>query len=129
MSSAPPPTLPILWSSFVMSHALFVGLSFFVPAEPMAEASWVPALGLPAVVAAGLAAEGSVLGRAASNLQTWFLLRFALAEVAGIVGFVAWFVTGEHLVQLACAGAGLLAHLASFPTGRAVETYAELSRR
>ncbi|MFN7142351.1 MAG: hypothetical protein ACK4YP_01125 [Myxococcota bacterium] len=129
MSSAPPPTLPILWSSFVMSHGLFVGLSFFLPPEPMAEAGWGPALGLPAVVAAGLAAEGSVLGRAAQNLQTWFLLRFALAEVAGIVGFIAWFLTGDHLVQLGCAGAGLLAHLAAFPTARAVETYAELSRR
>lgn len=124
-----PTPLPILWGAFILSHVMFVVLTFFVPAEPIAETSLVPLLALPALVVAGIAAEGSLVARVAPQVQTWCLLRFALAEMAGVLGLVVYFLSGAHLVQLACAGCGLLAHLLAFPSARAVEAHGEMTRR
>ena len=127
---APPPrdALPLLWANFVGSHVILLAISFFVAPEPGALGQWAVVLGIPALVTAGLAVEGEVLARAAPQLQTWFVLRFALAEVAGVLGFVAYYVSGEHLVQGLCAAVGLVAHLACFPSRGARERYA-LARR
>ncbi|MDP2305609.1 MAG: hypothetical protein Q8P18_06250 [Pseudomonadota bacterium] len=129
MSNPPAPVpLPILWGAFVSTHALLLVLSFFVPAEPIAQASLVPLLAIPAMIAAGLAAEGSLVARVAPHAQTWCILRFALAESAGILGFVTFLLSGAHLVQLVCAACGLVAHLLAFPSPRALEGYSSLRR-
>ncbi len=130
MSTTPTPVpLPILWGVFLMSNVLFLGISLVVPVTPVPDAGWVAALALPAVIAAGLAAEGSVLARLLPQVKAWFLARFALAEAAGVLGLVAYVVSGEHVVQLACAGCGLVAHVLAFPSARALEMHGELPRR
>ncbi len=128
MSTPPATQLPVLWASFFTSHTVIAGLAFFVPAEPVADPSWVPLLGLPAVAAAGLSVQGGVLARAAPQVLTWFILRFALAETAGLLGFVSYFLSGDHLVQLGCAAIGLVAHLLAFPGARAAQLYAAARR-
>lgn len=129
MAKPPQAVLPIVWGAFVSSHALFVAISFFVPADPSLDPGMVSLFGIPALALAGIAAEGSLVARVAPQLQTWFILRYALAEAAGLMGFAAYFASGDHLVQLACAGAGLLAHLAAYPSGRAIELHGEMAKR
>lgn len=128
MATHPTTPLPILWATFLPTHLLFIALTFFLPAEPITDISWLPVLALPALGLAGIAAEGSILARVAQQPQAWFLLRFVLSEVAAVVGFLAYFVSGTHVIQLICAGCGLLGHLLSFPTARALEFHAGLRR-
>lgn len=118
-------TLPILWAAFVSTHLMLLGISFVVPAAPVGDVGWVPLLGLLAVVPAGLSVSAGLFARAAKSAQTWFILRFALAEAASLFGFVAYFVSGDHLVQLGCAALGILAHLMAFPSAAAQAAFAE----
>ncbi|MDP2311478.1 MAG: hypothetical protein Q8P41_01120 [Pseudomonadota bacterium] len=129
MSTPAATPLPILWSAFVPTHLMFLIIGNFVPAEPIAQADLVPLLALPAVVAAGIAAEGSLLARVAPKAQSWFVMRFALAEVAALVGFLSYFLTGTHLVQFLCAGVGFMAHVLSLPTAGALTRHAALQQR
>ncbi|MES2643975.1 MAG: hypothetical protein V4850_31085 [Myxococcota bacterium] len=129
MSTTPPATpLPLLWAAFIGSHVMFVAITFFVPGQPIAQANLLPILAVPAMIVAGIAAEGSLVARVAPQAQTWCLIRFALAEVAGVLGLLVYFFSGEHLVQLVCAACGLMAHLLAFPSARALEGHAALLR-
>jgi hypothetical protein len=115
--------LPILWVSFFSAHVLFAGVSTVV--APVADLGPAAAVfGLVALLPAGLAAEGGILARAITPAQSWFIVRFAMAESAAILGLVAFLTSGSHLVQLGCAALGLVAHLLSFPSEGALARYA-----
>ena len=131
MSQSPPPnvqTLPLMWGAFIMAHLSIAGVTSVVPAEPTGDTSWAPLLGLVALVPAGLSVQGGLIARAASNAQTWFLIRFALGEAAGLIGVVAWLAAGDRAVQLGCAAVGLVAHLFAFPSAGAQAAFEDRRR-
>jgi len=131
VSSSPAPlTLSLLWGMFFPSHALFLAIPFLVPMEAQPFAAFAPLLAVPAVIAGGLAAEGSLPARFAAAAQTFFILRFALSELAALLGLAACLVTGgDHLVQAGCALVGLVAHTLSYPSVGAIEAHAAQHRR
>lgn len=116
--STPPPNLWILWAAHGAAQVGIVIVSFVVPAQPTAEAPQYVLL-LGALGAAGVSIAAPLLLPRLVD-PTRLLVRMALAEAAGMLGFVAWFLSGERLVLAACVGLGLLALAVAAPvaTGR-----------
>ena len=115
MPASPNQTLLIMWAAFVMSHVLITAVPFLAQMEPGGGSGGL-ALALPAL--ALLNGTASLMARAwlrVPNIQTFYVVRWALAESATLFGLVGWFITGSHTTQYACAGIGLLAHVMAYP--------------
>jgi hypothetical protein len=102
-----------------MTHAVLTGISFAVPADGTAPTIAV-FLVLPALFTASMSVGAGFWLPASANAQTFFVLRWALAEAASIFGFVAYFLSGSHLWQIPCVAAGVIAVLLAFPSEAAV---------
>lgn len=115
MPASPNQTLLIMWASFVMSHVLITAVPFLAQMQPGGGNGTV-ALVLPAF--ALLCGTASLMARAwlrTPNVQTAYIIRWALAESATLFGLVSWYMTGSHTTQYACAAIGLLAHVMAYP--------------
>lgn len=109
----------ILWASMGMSQLVLLAVSYVVDA-PAGDPSLGPLLILPGLLTA-LASIALPLVAAIVPIspQPRFLLRCALAEGAGLMGFVSYMLSGDHTWQLVAAGAGLFAWLVAAPLGLA----------
>jgi hypothetical protein len=107
--------LPLIWVVFLLTQLVITGVSFAVPAQPSLEPTLAYVFGFPALMAAGISVSGDLWRPRVPQLQTWYILRWALAEAATIMGFASWYTSGERLVQFACLGLAIVAIGVGFP--------------
>lgn len=110
----PNPTSLILWSAFGATHLVLLLVSTLL--APTSHDPVLTFMVLPALSSAAVSVAAPRVFPAEMVVPTRFILRWALAEAASLMGFVAWFLSGDHLVQGVCAGAGLLAWALARPT-------------
>lgn len=105
----------ILWSAFGVTHLVLVLISTLIPAASAEPARLL--FVIPALTAASASVAATRFFPPAMPAQTTHIVRWALAESASLMGFVAWYTSGDHLVQAVCTGAGLLAWALALPKG------------
>ncbi|MBM4364685.1 MAG: hypothetical protein FJ102_00605 [Deltaproteobacteria bacterium] len=112
-----PAALPVpivIFAAILMSQLVLVAVSFAVPPGG-SNPSIGPFLVLPAAATAGLSLVAPHLFGPKFDRLTLHILRWALAESATILGFVAAFMGAPRLFQAACTAMGLVAMFAAFP--------------
>ena len=112
-----PPALPVplvIFGAMAMSHVMFVAISFVVEGGG-GNPSIGPFLVLPAAATAGLSLVFPHLVGAKFDRLTAHIIRWALAESATVIGFLAAFQGAPRLFQAACTAMGLVALFAAFP--------------
>lgn len=109
----------ILWLAMGMSQLGFLLLSLVI-VPTAADPSLGPVLILPALPAVAVSVAAPLLPPFAKLApQTRYIVRWALAESAGIMGLVSWMMSGTHTWQLVAAGLGLAAWAVAVPKGEA----------
>ncbi|MBM4390120.1 MAG: hypothetical protein FJ090_03280 [Deltaproteobacteria bacterium] len=112
-----PGALPVplvIFGAMLMSQFVLVAASFAVPPSG-SNPSIGPSLVLPAAATAGLSLVAPHLFGPKTDRLTLHVVRWALAEPATILGFVAAFMGAPRLFQAACTAMGLVAMFAAFP--------------
>lgn len=109
----------ILWLAMGVGQLAFVLLSLVI-APAAADPSLGPILILPALPAVAVSVAAPLVPPLATlPPQTRYIVRWALAESAGLMGLASWLMSGTHTWQLVAAGLGLTAWLVAVPKGEA----------
>ncbi len=119
MTNAPSEqNLPFIWLGFCVSQIVFAGISWSVwPGQTTEDMMivWVlAAMILPMSLMSTFGAGFLVKGEGTAT--TRYILRWAFAESAALVGFVACFVGGPRWLGPLAAGWGLLLVLLAYPS-------------
>ena len=114
MSTSP---LPILWLSFSASHLIItgVGWAMWPGFDPEAATTTWALVGLVVPLSFASVLLPSMILRKPEQASTRYILRWAFAEAATLMGFVAAFSGGPQWVGVACGIWGLLLHLIAYP--------------
>lgn len=114
----PNPTPYIIWGSMGSAQAMFLFVATQIP--PQAHEAWAQYLVIPAIGAAALSVAMSfVPAIVPAPAPTRSIVRWATAETAAILGFLAYMQSGEHLYQYGCAAFGFFAWAYAFPADAA----------
>lgn len=108
------PQALIIWGSMGTSHLLITAVTFMLPTEGH-NPGIAPFLVFPAMLAAGSSLALPALLRKPPPPLTVYILRWALAEAATLVGFLSYMFSGLHLYQFVCLAMALAAWMAAYP--------------
>ncbi len=109
----------ILWMAMGAGQLALVLFSLVI-VPTAADPSLGPVLILPALPAVAVSVLAPLVPPLAKlPAQTRYIVRWALAESAGVMGLVSWMMSGTHTWQLVAAGLGLTAWLVAAPRGEA----------
>ena len=112
------PTPYILWGSMGTAQVVFLVVATLIPA--VGTEAWAPLLIVPALGVAGLSAAARFMPAfLLMPPQTRAIVRWALAEAAGIFGLLAYLESGVPTYQYGCAFFGFAAWIYAFPSDAA----------
>ncbi len=110
---APNPIPLILWSAFGMTHLVLVFITTLIPPQPSNPGMVL--FVIPALASATISVGARSIFKGNFPAQTLFIVRWALAESATLMGFVSWYISGDRPVQAVCTLAGLAAWAIAMP--------------